>query len=138
MFIARVKTKSFIVVPTFSAKTKEQNFCKAFHFDVVDCNSESMRVVVFDSACTKFFKIIKIGDLLKLSNFVIRFADLEYNNLDMEYEIEINNSVVCPVIVDPSDDIEFAPLPESNFQAFSSIDANVIGEYLGNFYLYKS
>lgn len=136
-FLGRVNKKSFVreVIPTFANNYNEQSikFRKAFHFDLVDQNSEIIRVVAFDVACHKHYKNIKIGELLKIGNFAIRHADPDYNNLDFEYEIELTtNSIVRPVNYVSPDDVQYASLPDKNFQSFSAIESKEIGEYLGN------
>lgn len=119
---------------TFSTHHKEQlsKFRKAFHFDVVDKNSDIIRVVAFDTACDKHFKNVKVNELCKISGFVIRFADPEYNNLEIEYEIELSvNSIVCPVTHKSLDGVLYAPLPATNFTDFSTIDDTEVGQYIG-------
>lgn len=122
------------VISTFSTKHKKQSskFRKAFHFDIVDNNSETIRVVAFDAACHKHFKNVKVGELCKISGFVIRFADPAYNNLEIEYELELTvNSIVCPVTYLSPDNVTYASLPETNFQDFSTIDSAEVGQYIG-------
>lgn len=107
---------------------------KAFHWDMVDKHGQCMRGIAFEGSCKKFHKMLQPNELYQFSNFIIRQADECYNQLDIDYEMELTScsnvvSVICPV----DRESIFAPLPKTLFTAFSSVDKKRIGDYISKF-----
>lgn len=106
-------------------------FRQAFHWDMVDQHGQCMRGIAFESTCKKFHKMLQPNELYKFNNFIIRLADESYNQLDIDYEMELTpRSNVVPVTCKADRESIFAPLPKIVFAAFSTVDKKRPGDYI--------
>ncbi|EES17568.3 hypothetical protein SORBI_3009G012400 [Sorghum bicolor] len=104
---------------------------KVFSFDLLDGQGGEIRATCFNAQADQFFDLIEVDKVYLISNGSVKPALKNYNSLNHEYEITLDNKTSIEVCVDDDSNI---PRQEYNFRQISeieNIEAGVIVDLIG-------
>lgn len=102
---------------------------KLFSFDILDKSGE-MRCTVFEELVDKFYNLLEIDKVYKISKGIIRPADKRYALGTSTYEITLtSNSTIDHVVTENG----MVPQVQYNFVSFDKIVVMEIGTVVGRY-----
>ncbi|XP_006647995.1 replication protein A 70 kDa DNA-binding subunit A [Oryza brachyantha] len=90
---------------------------KVFSFDLLDSDGGEIRVTCFNALLDRFYKVVEVGKVYVVSRGNLRPAQKNYNHLNSEWEIVLENGSTVELCPDedssiPTQRFDFRPINE--------------------------